>query len=402
MRWYEEPISVVKFGGSILEPQNLEVVLKVIERLYKDNGRLVIVVSAFKGLTDSVLANLPKDVSPEYADSVLPLGEVISARLIASALKSRGIPAVYVDPFSDIWPIITDDNFGDANPLLEECKKASKHLLNLIKEGKMPIVAGYAGKTVTGKLTTLGRGGSDTTAIVLARCLGAGEVLLVKDVGAIYSGDPKIVKSSRVLRKIGIEEAIMLCKGGARILHPKALRYLDNSVRVKVAELKDSNIVVRSVVSGDLSELSLELFSEKVLMFTVVALNDTENLIEPALKGVREVGGEVISLSTLEKGLIIYGRGDFGAILNSLHDKLVNKGIAVAISGIRDLALIFVKGKELDVKPGVVYELLKPLAQEGINVYGVQTVLSRIAIFVDWSLRKKAFDLIKSSLGERT
>ena len=349
-----------------------------------------------------MLANLPKDVSPEYADSVLPLGEVISARLIASALKSRGIPAVYVDPFSDIWPIITDDNFGDANPLLEECKKASKHLLNLIKEGKMPIVAGYAGKTVTGKLTTLGRGGSDTTAIVLARCLGAGEVLLVKDVGAIYSGDPKIVKSSRVLRKIGIEEAIMLCKGGARILHPKALRYLDNSVRVKVAELKDSNIVVRSVVSGDLSELSLELFSEKVLMFTVVALNDTENLIEPALKGVREVGGEVISLSTLEKGLIIYGRGDFGAILNSLHDKLVNKGIAVAISGIRDLALIFVKGKELDVKPGVVYELLKPLAQEGINVYGVQTVLSRIAIFVDWSLRKKAFDLIKSSLGERT
>ena len=332
---------------------------------------------------------------------MLPLGEVISARLVASALKSRGIPAVYVDPFSDTWPIITDENFGNANPLLEECKKASRGLLRLINEGKVPVVAGYAGKTVTGKLTTLGRGGSDTTAIVLARCLGAYEVLLVKDVGGIYSSDPKIVKSPRVLEKIGIEEAIMLCKGGARVLHPKALKYLDGNIRIKVAELKESNIVVRSVVSGNLPKLSIELSDEKISIFTIIALNGAENLIEPALSAIREAGGDVVSISTLEKGLIIYGKGDFNPILSSLHNRLVNKGVAIATSGIKDLALISVRGKELDVTPGVVYELLKPLAEEGINVYGVQTVLSRIAIFVDWELRERAYNLVRTSLGER-
>ena len=147
---------------------------------------VVVVVSALKGMTDKLLRvaeGISQETPRDMIDHIIGLGEEQSTRLMASALKGLGVDAVEITPDSPSWPIVTDEAFGDAEPIFEECKNnVELGLRPLVKRGKVPVVCGFTGRSITGNITTLGRGGSDTTAVILARCLGADEVILVKDV----------------------------------------------------------------------------------------------------------------------------------------------------------------------------------------------------------------------------
>ena len=185
---------VVKFGGSVLDSGlAIRRAAESVERVVDGGGHVVIVVSAIKGFTDQIISlaeEISDDTPPDVIDYIIGLGEEQSVRLMTSALISQGVDAVEVTPDTPSWPIVTDENYGNAEPIIKECRRAVElGLMPLIERGKTLVVCGFIGRSQNGKITTLGRGGSDTTAVILANCLDADELVLVKDVEGIYSTD---------------------------------------------------------------------------------------------------------------------------------------------------------------------------------------------------------------------
>jgi len=188
---------VVKYGGSVLnDGAGIREAAAKVKTQVENGNRVVVVVSALRGATDKLIeaaTAIHPEVPRSVQDHIIRLGEEQSTRLFASALELIGIRAEEFIVDSPGWPIITDDCFGDADPIIEECRKAvDLGLMPLLNRGVTPVVSGFVGRSINGMVTTLGRGGTDTTATVLARCLGADELVLVKDVGGVYSADPHL------------------------------------------------------------------------------------------------------------------------------------------------------------------------------------------------------------------
>ncbi len=381
---------VVKLGGSILSsPEDFIRAAEVTKRDFEAGNEILLVVSAMKGQTDQLIEMARKvGASGELLDAIAGLGEVLSARLMASALNSIGVPSVAIDPCSPICPIYTDGSFGDADPdIPTTCGAAISNIEHML--GKcVPVVCGYVGKTREGKLTTLGRGGSDTTAVILARCLRADEVVLVKDSGGIMSADPKIAENARKLGSLSAEEALTLSMGGAKVLHHKAVRYLSPTVRMRVLSIDEGSFVRGgTIISGHIPELKVEVHEKPVSMVTLIVDGDLNNL---ELKPLSE--------SKLDKAVILYLDEPPEEVIKKIHP-LVERGIVKAISVKKELAMIKVWGGAIEDVPGVINKISDPLASMGINIHGLQTVHNKIAIFVDWKSKEIAASELKAVLG---
>jgi aspartate kinase len=381
---------VVKLGGSVLSsPEDFMRAAEITKRDFEAGNEILLVVSAMKGQTDQLIEMARKvGASGEILDAIAGLGEVLSARLMASALNSIGVPSVAIDPCSPIWPIYTDSSFGDADPdIPATCGAAISNIEHML--GKcVPVVCGYVGKTREGKLTTLGRGGSDTTAVILARCLRADEVVLVKDSGGIMSADPKIAGNAHKLSNLSAEEALTLSMGGAKVLHHKAVRYLSPTVRMRVLSI-DSGSFVRggTIISGHIPELKVEVHEKPVSMVTLIVDGDLSGLdLRP------------LSESKLDKAVILYLDEPPEEVVKKVHP-LVERGVVKAISVKKDLAMIKVWGGAIEDVPGVISKISDPLASMGINIHGLQTVHNKIAVFVDWKNREVAASELEAALG---
>jgi aspartate kinase len=381
---------VVKLGGSVLSsPEDFMRVAEITKRDFEAGNEILLVVSAMKGQTDQLIEVARKvGASGEILDAIAGLGEVLSARLMASALNSIGVPSVAIDPCSPIWPIYTDSSFGDADPdIPTTCGAAISNIEHML--GKcVPVVCGYVGKTRDGKLTTLGRGGSDTTAVILARCLRADEVVLVKDSGGIMSADPKIAGNAHKLSNLSAEEALTLSMGGAKVLHHKAVRYLSPTVRMRVLSI-DGGSFVRggTIISGHIPELKVEVHEKPVSMVTLIVDGDLDGLdLRP------------LSESKLDKAVILYLDEPPEEVVKKVHP-LVERGVVKAISVKKDLAMIKVWGGAIEDVPGVISKISDPLASMGINIHGLQTVHNKIAVFVDWKNREVAASELEAALG---
>ncbi|MBC7131139.1 aspartate kinase, partial [Candidatus Bathyarchaeota archaeon] len=232
---------VVKFGGGELSSGKAyhEAAKMIKEAEYNE---IVVVVSAMKGTTDNLVkctTEIGSVNDADYAD-IVSMGERTSARIFCSALKSVGVKATYFDPQQEQWPIITDSNFRDATPEMNETRRRVKKYLEPLLGEYVPVVCGFIGKDKNGRITTLGRGGSDITATLLGNCLKADEVILVKNTNGVLSADPKIVPDAKPLDKITIEEMFSLAQGGAKIIHPEALKYKLPGQKLRVVRFPGS------------------------------------------------------------------------------------------------------------------------------------------------------------------
>jgi aspartate kinase len=162
------------------------------------------------------------ELTPRALDAISSAGERLSARLLASALCEMGINGVAVEATE---LIVTDNRFGQAEPLMTlTSERALARLSPLLEAGAVPVVTGFIGATTEGTLTTLGRGGSDYSATILAAALAASEVIIWTDVNGVLTADPRLVPEARTLREISYNEAAELAYFGAKVLHPKTLR----------------------------------------------------------------------------------------------------------------------------------------------------------------------------------
>src|SRR3990170_3384826 len=280
---------VVKYGGaSLADDERILKAVTAIANKAMSGTQIVVVVSAL-GKTTDFLMHVAKSVSngkvaKEDLDDILSIGERTSIRLFATALKARGVESRYFDPLDPDWPIITDTAFSNANPILEECeKRAQQYVLPLMERGAVPIIAGFVGRTSDGRITTIGRGGSDTTAFILAKALKAEEVILVADIDGIMTADPKLVSNPRRVQKIDVDALVGLADSGTKFMHRKALKYKDPAINVKVINYALGDLDAEgTLITGALpTELDVDIANETpVIMITVVGHNIWE---QPAI-----------------------------------------------------------------------------------------------------------------------
>lgn len=220
------PLVVKKFGGSSVA--TLDRISKVATRIVdskKGNTRLVLVVSAMGDTTDELLC-LASRANPEppkrEIDLLLSTGEIVSSALLSMSLNSLGAEAV---AFTGLQGgIITDDVHTKARIR----KIETNRILEEIDKDRIVVVAGFQGVTQENIITTLGRGGSDLTAVALAAALKADMCEIYTDVEGIYTADPRVVPQARKLRRISYDELLEIASSGARVVHPRAVELAKN------------------------------------------------------------------------------------------------------------------------------------------------------------------------------
>jgi aspartate kinase len=405
---------VVKYGGSSLADHEriLRAVTAVAEWV-KKGTQIAVIVSAMGKTTDSLL-NAAKNASngkvmKRDLDEILAMGERTSIRIIAAALRAQGVKSRYIDPIDPEWPIVTDDVFSDANPILDLCyDRIKQYVLPFVEEGVVPVIAGFVGKTENNKVTTLGRGGSDTTAFILAKALGANELILVTDAEGIMSADPKIIGDPKRLPEIDVNTLVGLADSGTKFIHRKALRYKDASVRVRVIKHNHGNLDAEgTLINGSLStELDVVLASPSpALSITVVGkeISEQPQVIKELTETVKN-HAKPLGLSVNYDSIILYAseNSNSNLLLEKIHEIILNHEETLAMSVRKQLAFLKIKGVGLEKTPGLTGRISEALRLNCINIFGLMTITSSILLFVNWSEKEKALNLVRNALGEDT
>ncbi len=401
---------VVKFGGSSLaDHEKLSKAVAAVVNEAAKGARIVVVVSAM-GKTTDLLMSTAKSTSngklgKRELDDILSMGERTSVRIFAAALRTNGVESCYLDPLDDRWPIITDAAFSNANPLLEKCEKRIREcVLPIVEKGIVPVIAGFVGRTIDGKITTLGRGGSDTTAFILAEALKADEVVLVTDADGIMSGDPKIVSNPKRLSEIDVSTLVGLADSGAKFIHSKALKYKPQFIDVKVINHAYGGLSQKgTLITGALAtELDVEIaHSSPVAEITVVGHRISENpqvILEIVEKAEAQASLLGMSMNTNSVILYVSQEKNIDTLFNEIHNITLNNAETIAMAVKKDLAFMKTSGVGLEETHGLIGKISENLRVNEMNIYGILTITSSILLFVDWSAREKALQLIRNSL----
>jgi aspartate kinase len=401
---------VVKFGGSSLaDHEKLAKAVAAVAKEAAKGTKIVVVVSAMGKTTDMLISTITNTsngkLEKHELDDILSMGERTSVRVFAAALRTNGVESCYLDPLDNRWPIITDASFSNANPLLNECeKRIQKHVLPIVEKSIIPVIAGFVGRTMNGKITTLGRGGSDTTAFILAEALKADKVLLVTDAEGIMSGDPKIVANPKQLSEIDVNTLVGLADSGAKFIHSKALKYKPQSINVKVINHAHGDLnQMGTLITGALAtELDVEIaHSSPVAEITIVGHNISETpllileMIEKAKEHSSLLG---MSLNTNSVILYVSQEKDTTELFNEIHTITLNNQETLAMAVKKDLVFLKTSGVGLEETHGIIGKISEALRVNQINIYGILTITSSILLFVDWNQREKVLGLIRNSL----
>jgi aspartate kinase len=254
-------INILKFGGaSVATPFDFDQVAKIIQKKQQESKYIVVVVSAMAKTTDELIsmAHLVHENPPKRElDMLVSVGERISISLLAMALHKLGIDAVSLTGSQS--GVITSQNHNEA--LILDIRP--QRVLKLLNEGKVVIVAGFQGVSLTGEITTLGRGGSDTSAVALAVSLRSPKVEFFKEVQGVYHKDPLKHADARFLETLDYDDMIDLCEKGAKVLHARSVKLAKkNSIVLEVKSFKDMSLPFTQIKS-----LKTELISERAVCF---------------------------------------------------------------------------------------------------------------------------------------
>jgi len=403
---------VVKFGGSSLaDHEKLSKAVNAVAKEAAKGTRIVVVVSAM-GKTTDILMNTVKNTSngkleKRELDDILSMGERTSVRIFAAALRTNGVESCYLDPLDDRWPIITDAAFSNANPILKECAtRIQKHVLPIVEKNVVPVIAGFVGRTTDGKITTLGRGGSDTTAFILAEALKADEVALVTDADGIMSGDPKIVSNPKTLPEIDVSTLVGLADSGAKFIHSKALKYKPQSIPVKVINHARGDLSQKgTLITGALAtELDVEIAHPSPVAEITIVGNRVSEKPQIILEIVEktEAHTSLLGMSMNPNSVILYvsQEKNIDKLFNQIHNITLNNQETIAMAVKKDLAFLKTSGVGLEETHGLIGKISENLRVNQINIYGILTITSSILLFIDWSEQEKALQLIRDSLKE--
>jgi aspartate kinase len=383
--------AVIKFGGADLATGEK---IRKAARMVLESGyrEIVVVVSAMAGATDSLTKTVSEVGSSDAKDyaEIVSMGERTSARIFCSALRSMGAQAEYFDPSQEGWPIITDSNFRDALPDMDKTCELVRRFVEPLLGTKIVVFCGFLGRDENGNVTTLGRGGSDTTAMVLGNCLKADEVVLVKETEGVMSADPKVVQEAKPLRNLSIHEMLALSHGGAKIIKAEALKYKRPDQTLRVVNYLNGNLSGGTEISGVFNSNSCEMDEKRGLSAISIICN-----IEPAnvSRIIASFGNRPIyGISTGKTSLTVFTSSeDPKTLVTELHGLDVCKALSLRAN----VGLIELTHPSFIDSPGSVAKVSGALASKNINIIEVTSSKATISIFVDEKVIEDALKVVR-------
>ena len=385
----------MKFGGADLSSgEKIRCAAQMVANApYKE---IIVVVSAMGDMTDKIediLSPLSEISDADYAE-IISMGERMSARVFSSALKSLGIRSEYIDPSDKNWPIITNSEFKNAKPDLEKSTSlVNKYLIPRLSQ-TIPVICGFLGKDIKGRITTLGRGGSDTTALLLARCSDADEILLVKQTNGVLSADPRLVPDAKTIEKLGIHEMFDLAQGGAKIVKPDSLKYKLPNQKLRIIDFSNGDLASKGTeIIGSFNPNSAEIRTYKDLMaINIICEVNTENLfvLFEVLKSKLVYGVSSGSRSVT----VFISKDDPKLILNKLHQSKNFK----ALSHKDSISLMQISHPMFIDSPGGVAMISNALNQASINIIEITTSKATINVFIEEKQLKCAKEAIENAI----
>lgn len=349
---------------------------------------------------------------PRSVDEAIAVGERLSSQLIAAYLRSCGVDSFAVNA-RDV--VVTDAIFGNASPLLEPTReKAMAKLGPALEDRRLPIMTGFNGATMDGRPTTLGRGGSDFSASILASVLEASELWIWTDVDGIMSADPRLVPDALVLDEITYREAAELAYNGAKVLHPRTLAPLmergvpvwsKNSFRPEVPGTK----IVPStaeMMRGPRAVTSMTNVALVSLEPASAVLHGTR-IMARALEALAASGAEVLALSSSsyrQNFCFLIRQQELGAVIEELEQTFALElahGYLHPIDVDLDVGLLAVVGEGMKGKPGLAGRIFTAISREMVNIIAIAQGSSEltIAIVVRKQGVEKAVQAVHSECG---
>ena len=316
------------------------------------------------------------ELSARSQDLVMSFGERLSAPIIAGAIKSLGVPSLYLTGFEA--GIVTDDCYTEARPLMDRTRKLVRQRLEkLLTQGNLPVVTGFVAGTAKGTVTTLGRGGSDYSASIVGAALKADEIWIMTDVDGIMTTDPKIEPSAKVIEVISYLEATELAYFGAKVLHPKTIQpamELDIPVRVRNASKPEheGTLIVRKTERGE-GIVKAITASKKVSIITVsgAGMIGVPGVAAAVFDILGQSGVNVLMISQSSSQANIsfaVERKDLDAALNSLRKGFSERHCDWTIEFDRDVSLIATVGAGMKGMPGVAARVFNTIGRNKINI----------------------------------
>ncbi len=384
------PLFVQKFGGtSVGSVERIEAVAERIARHYAAGDRLIAVVSAMAGETNRLIGlarAMQTQPNPRELDALISTGEQVSMSLLSMALNKRGISAVSLSGVQ--VGILTDDAYSRARIKRVDTRRILRHL----DEGRVVVVAGFQGVDIDGNVTTLGRGGSDTTAVALAAAVKATECQIYTDVDGVYTTDPRIVDGAQRLSKITFEEMLEMASMGSKVLQIRAVEFAGKySVPLRVL----SSFVEGSGTLITMEDIAMEApaiagiaFNRDEAKLTVLGVPDTPGIAYQILGPIGEAGIEV---DVILQNIGEHGKTDFtftvsredvgeaSTILESVAPNLLAADWKVDAR----IAKVSVVGVGMRSHAGVAAAMFKALAEVGVNIQMISTSEIKISVIIE-------------------
>ena len=392
---------VLKFGGtSVGSIDRIKKVCKIIAAYKKKKNRVLVISSAMSGVTNELVKKsrqISNNFSRSEYDALVSTGEQVSCALIAGRLNHDGFK-------SRSWvswqlPIITDGPYSGARIN----KIITKELYNYVKQGGIPIITGFQGINNENRITTIGRSGSDATAIMLAKFIRADECIIYTDVDGVYTTDPRQHKKAKKIKKIFYDEMLEMASLGSKVMQPTS---------VQDAKLNNIDIKVKSSFvnkPGTLIAGSKKAFSNQI----ITGISSTKNDAKITIVGVKDRPGVAASVfRPLSKNLInvdmvvqnISQNGKDTDLTFTIKsddlkktEKLIkqNKSISYKkLSFDKNLSKVSIIGVGMITTPGITYRMFQALASKKINILVISTSEIKISVLVSSKNVKKAIAVL--------
>jgi len=390
-------IVVLKFGGtSVGSLERIKKVAKIIAAYKKKKLNVIIVSSAMSGATNDLI-NKSKQISNNFDkaeyDILLASGEQVACALIAGRLIHLG----YKSRSWMSWqiPIITNDQYKNAR--IDYINK--KQILKFINTGGIPIITGFQGINSSNRVTTLGRGGTDASAIMIAKFFKAEECVIYTDVDGVYTTDPRSYTKAKKIKKISYDEMLEMTSLGAKVMQPTS---------VQDATLNNINFTVKSSFtkkSGTLITNSKKAFSDQI----ITGITSTKNDSKITIIGVKDRPGvaaaifKPLSLNQINVDMVVQNislnnkETDMTFTIKSEDvkktEKLIQQNKKISFRKLRcdkNVSKVSIIGVGMITTPGITYRMFQALAKRKINIMVISTSEIKISVLIANKLVKKA------------
>ena len=380
---------VMKFGGtSVASNDKLKNIAEIVIKELK-NHKIIVILSAMAGETNKLQSYLDEFESKNSIESdlVLTSGEQVTIGLLSAALKNKGIKSIPLLGWQ--VPIITDDNYEKAKILKIDKKRIEKYF----EENDVIVIAGFQGVNIKGKITSLGRGGSDTTAVAIASSIGAKRCDIYTDVDGVFTTDPNIEKNAKKISKLSYEEMLEMSSTGAKVLHTRSVELaMKNNLTLQVLSsltknkgtfiVDEEELIEKEIVSG-------VSFSKNEAKVTISGILDNPGISAKifGLMTENNINVDMIVQNISQDGIsanitFTINQKDHDltkTVIENSKKILEYKSLLLD----KNVAKISVIGMGMMSQSGVAEKMFKTLAKNAINILAISTSEIKISVLID-------------------